>query len=431
MKRRPLRWLALAFAAAACTRSVPASADASFYGYLQESIGVRTGPGDVVYHRQTFNTKVDVDLSPRVSLRLEADLWRDDADFQKEGARVRSRIREGYAKLRLGPADLRLGRVQIAWGEADGVIVSDQVCPFDLENFIVSGFDEIRLGVDGAFLNYYFDSGNELELIWIGHFQPYDWPEPGSPWSFFDEREFAARGLRLTRIETPRGGLENSEFGIRLSGHPVVADWAIGYLRSWDDRPSLRVRPPLVVPTHNRFDLVTANVVWPVAGVLLKADTAYEHGRFLSTDPTKPGAQSTAADGFVAKQDVLRMLVGLDAKPRLPGWHEPDASFQFVHEEVIDPHAGLLGPKHTDLVSVLLRAAYRNETIKPWLFAIVNLRGADTWIQAKIDYEPFDRWRFSIEYDFFDGHRFDGHNGGTFGGFSDNDLVQATIRYSY
>ncbi len=421
-------WAALA--AGTLLAAAPARA-AQFYGYLQESIAVRTGPGDVIYHRQTLNAKVEADVSSDVSLRLEADLWRDDADFQEEGSLVRARIREGYAKLRLGNADLRLGRVQIAWGEADGVIVSDQVSPFDIENFIVAGFDQIRLGVDGAFLDYYFDSGNELQLLWIGRFQPYDLPERGSPWSFVDEEALAAQGLTLVRASTPSGGLENSEFGIRFSGHPVVADWAIGYLRSWDDRPSLRIRPPLVVPTYNRFDLFTGNVVWPVADVLLKLDTAYERGRFLPTDPTNPSALPTAAAGFVAKQDVWRTLIGLDAKPRIPGWEEPNASFQFVHEEVIDPRPGLRGPKHTDLVSVLLMASYRNETIKPWLFAIANVRDADMWIQAKIDYEPFDHWRFSIEYDFFDGRPFNGSSGGTFGQFSNNDLVQTTIRYSY
>jgi len=430
LSRKCIFAVLVATAATLSTSAVPASA-ADFYGYLQESIGVRTGPGDVIYHRQMLNTKVDADLSRDVSLRLEADLWRDDADFQEDGSLVRARIREGYAKLRFSKADLRLGRVQIAWGEADGVIVSDQVSPFDIENFIVAGFDQIRLGVDGVFLDYYFDSGNELQLLWIGRIQPYDFPERGSPWNFIDEDALAAQGLTLAEPDAPSGGLENSEFGVRFSGHPVSVDWAVGYLRSWDDRPSLRIRPPLVIPTYNRFDLFTGNVVWPVADILLKLDTAYEHGRFLSTDPTNPNALPTAADGFVAKQDVWRTLIGLDAKPRVPGWEQPNASFQFVHEEVIDPRRGLLGPKHTDLVSVLLMASNRNETIKPWLFAIVNVRDADTWIQAKVDYEPFDQWRFTIEYDFFDGRPFNGRSGGTFGQFSNNDLVQTTVRYSY
>jgi hypothetical protein len=87
--------------------------------------------------------------------------------------------------------------------------------------------------------------------------------------------------------------------------------------------------------------------------------------------------------------------------------------------------------EHTDLISILARAAYRNETIKPWLFVIANARGDDAWVQAKIDYEPIDNWRFSIEYDNFIGHAYDGRNGGVFGRFDDNDLFQATIRYSF
>ncbi len=429
---KPIVWLAATLVAATLPMSSAlAASGGEFYGYLQESIAFRTGDGDVIFHRQTINSKVEVRPSRDVTLRFEADVWRDDAHFQRDGAHGRARVREGYAKLRLGNADLRLGRVQISWGEADGVIVSDQVSPFDLENFIVAGFDEIRLGVDGAFLNYYFDSGNEIELLWIGHFESPDFPEPSSPWEFVDPEQLAARGLTLARTERPANNLGNSEFGVRFSGHPIVADWSVGYLRSWDDRPSLRIRPPLVVPKHDMFDLFTANLVWPVGDVMLKFDGAYEHGRYLSTDPTKAGALTTAADGFVAKQDVARTLVGLDAKPRVPGWREPNASFQFVHEAVIDPHHSLLGPKNTDFVSILLTASYRNETIKPWLFAIINLRGADTWVQAKVDYEPIDHWRFTLEYDLFDGNPFDGSGGGLFGGFSNNDMVKTSIRYSY
>ncbi len=419
------------------------SAAAELNGYLQEAIAVRPGQGDILFHRQTMNTKFEHSFSRRVMLRVEIDIWRDDPDFMDE--RVRSRLREGYFRLRFRDFDLRLGRVQIAWGEADGVIVSDQVSPFDIENFIVPGFDEIRKGVDGAFFDYYFNMDTQLQALWISHFEPPDFPNPRSPWFPIELEELEQPGfdVELEPFTRPANTFRNSEYGIRLSGHPTAADWAVGYLRSFDDRPTLRIRPGdepgklRGVPVHSSFHLLTGNVVYPTHGVLLRMDLAAELDRMLQLEPP-PGASPldprvlAAFDNeFVARHHVIRGLVGVDMKPDFSWWHQADASFQFVHEEVIDPHPFLAVPDSSDLVSILLRAAYKNETIKPWFFAITSLRGGDAWLQAKLDYEPWDNWRFTLEGNIFAGHAFDGNDGGIFGMFDDNDMLQASVRYSY
>jgi hypothetical protein len=72
-----------------------------------------------------------------------------------------------------------------------------------------------------------------------------------------------------------------------------------------------------------------------------------------------------------------------------------------------------------------------NETVKPWILLIGNLEGDDAWLQAKIDYEPFDNWRFTLEANLFWGHAYDGHNGGIYGSFDDNDLIGAAVRWSF
>jgi hypothetical protein len=228
----------------------PAAAPAAeFNGYLQEAISVRTGEGDVIFHRQTFNVKFEENASRRVMFRFEVDAWRDDPEFLDD--RVRTRLREGYLRLRFPDFDVRLGRVQVAWGTAEGVIIGDQVSPFDIENFIVPGFDEIRLGVDGVFVDYYFSLEYRLQALWISHFQPPDFPNPASPWfpADLDELEAPGFNVELQPFTRPANTFENSEFGFRFSGNPTVADFAIGYLRSWDDRPT-RARP--VRPVHRQ-----------------------------------------------------------------------------------------------------------------------------------------------------------------------------------
>jgi hypothetical protein len=430
--------------------TVSAAPAAEVYGYVQEAIAVRTGPGDVIYHRQLLNLKTDHEPNDTMSLRFEGDFWADEPDF--ESAEGRARLREGYMKLRFPKADFRVGRVQIAWGEADGVIIADQVSPFDIENFIVPPFDEIRLGVDGAFLDYYPRWDRSLQAFWISHFTSPDFANRDSPWSFFGTEALLQNvppgfNVSVDPIERPKTQPANYEWGMRFKSQAREIDWQVGYLYSFDDRPHARLRPTSLTsavfePRHNRFHLATGSFAVPVSVVLLRVDSALEIGRFLQLKPTagrfnpasprfNPDAFTNAlARGFVTESNVSRSLVAVDFKPSISWWHQPDASFQFVHETVIDPNPALLQSKNQDLVSLRLQAAYLNETIKPWIFAIANVRGDDTWVQAKIDWQPRDLWRFSVEYDWFNGHEDDGKNGGTFGRFHANDMVMFQVRYS-
>ncbi len=434
----PSAW---AVALALVLGAAPPALAMDFDGYLQESIAARTSEmDDVIFHRQTINLKLTDKVSRKFMYRLEIDTWFDSADFIDDSPRSSSRIREAYLKFGLGDLDLRIGRVQIAWGESEGVVVSDQVSPFDFGNFIIPKFDEIRLGVDGVFADYYFSGGSELQLLWITHFEAPDFPDADSPWAFVDQDTITGAGATVESLDEPDNTFENSELGIRFSGHPIVADWSVGYLWSWDDRPSLFQSigvgpggPALtsVTPTIERFHLFTANVVAPVGDYLLKFDTAYEANRYLSTNPTLGVDLSLIGDGLRVKTDVWRGLLGLEMKPNVPYWEQAEASFQFVHEHVIDDHPALAQAEDSDLLSMRLSAGYRNDTIKPWLFVIYDLAGDNWWMQTRVDYEPRDAVKFSLEYNLFAGHAYDGDTGGTFGGFDRNDMLQATARYSF
>jgi len=419
--------------------SATSEATVDFNGYFQAGAAFRTkgSPDPVIYNRQLANFKLEADPYTNTTLRFEVDVWNDEPSYH-DGSSVRGRLREGYLRIHLDKLDIKLGRQQIAWGQADGIIVSDQVSPFDLENFILPKFDEIRLGVDALQLTYYFDSGRELDLVYIAQFESPDFPEDDSPWRFVtdDQLDRIAEDLgvpippsiRLGSTDDPPNGIEQAEAGIRFKSYDRIADWSVGYLYSWDDRPFLRIDPAagLATPTHERYHLVTANVVGPAGPALLKLESALELDRHLNA--FNPG---TADDGFVAKQNVWRTLVGADFKPRVPFWEEPDASIQFIVDKVFSPESGLAIEDDDLLASLRLSAAYFNETVKPWVLLIGGLRGDNTWLQTRVDYEPFDNWRFTLESDFFWGHAYDGDNGGIYGSFHANDLVGASVRWSF
>lgn len=407
-----------------------AAGAADLRGYVQESVAVKTANADRnIFHRQTLHVELTHEPTRSLYLRMAGEVYRDDADFRSDGSEIRSRIREAYARIRFEDFDLRVGRMQIAWGESDGLVVSDQVSPFDLSYFIVPEYDEIRLGVDGATLDYYLPGGTELQFIWLVHFTSPEFAEPDSPWSLVPAAQLGS--LTLMATDKPAGKPENSEFAIRVSGHPVAADWSVGYLRSWDDRPALRLGTTTATPVHSMFDLFTAGLVWPVAGLMIRIDSAYEHGRMLSTDPSDPAAAASAGAGYMTREDLWRSVVAIDLKPDMAWWQQADLSLQFAHEEVMGAHPGLASAGETDLAIVTGSAAYLNDALKPRLLLVHDMRGHNSWLQAKLDWEPFDRWRLGLEYDGFRGHGFDGKSGGTYGALGANDMLSTTVRYSF
>ena len=107
------------------------------------------------------------------------------------------------------------------------------------------------------------------------------------------------------------------------------------------------------------------------------------------------------------------------------------ALFQLIVDKVFSPADGLAIEEDAVLASVRLSAAYMNETIKPWILLIGGLRGDDTWLQSRVDYEPVDNWRFTLEADLFWGHAYDGDNGGVYGSFHANDLVGVSTRWTF
>ena len=431
-------------ASALLAASTPADAG-DMTGYINAGVGVRTGEGDVVYLRSLVNGKFTHQATKKLSFRLETDVYYDHPYFRPDG-RFNARVREGYAKLRFKNADLKVGRVQVTWGDIDGFIVADQVSPFDLEHFIIPPFDEIRLGVDGVFLDYYFNWSYSMQLMWIARFNRPDLPPSDSPFDLFRINNIdnaLPGGLRIENgpRRLPAQTFENSEAGVRFTGTTRAADWQVGYLYSWDDIPYFQFAPNATKPgvidafqAHGRYHLFMGNIVFPLGPTLIRLETAYNKDRFrnvvIPTDPSEPFDLAVRQDQWVTAGVV-------DFKPTFDWWQNADASFQVIYDRMIDPAPGLARVDEAVYVGARLSAAYRNDTIKPRLFAIANTRGADTWVQAVIDWEPFDQWRFSLEYDLFDGHEYRGflpgfnNAGGIYGQFDKNDLVVVSTRYSF
>jgi len=416
-------------------------------GYINIGAGVTTDQGDLIYNRQLINGKFSHTANKMLSFRLETDFYHD-LPFYRDGSRFKARVREGFMKLRFKNADLKVGKVQITWGDIDGFIVADRVSPFDFENFIIPPFDEIRLGVNGIFLDYYFTWAFTMQLLWVANYSRPDLPPVGSPFDpFVIDRVLGVLPgpfeLERRGQDSPASTFENSQPGIRFTGTTKAADWQVGYFYGYDHNPFLDFAPsiddPLIIeatPRHGRYHLFMGNVLFPLRDFLFRLENAYHKDRKRNLVPQGPIDPGVTPD-FTEKQDQWVMAGVVDYKPNISWWQNADTSFQVIYDHIVDPAPGLSRADYALYLSLRLTAAYRNDTVKPSLFTIANTRGNDMWLQAKVDWEPIDRWRFSVEYDFFDGKPYLGfvpgenESGGIYGQFDKNDLIAFSVRYSF
>ncbi|HAF84917.1 MAG TPA: hypothetical protein DCG32_00810, partial [Sphaerochaeta sp.] len=147
-------------------------------------------------------------------------------------------LREAYLDLRFDNMDIRVGKQQIIYGKAEGVFITDVVAPKDLREFLLPDFDEIRMGVTSAKLNYYFGNSS-IEAVWAPVFTPTQMPAEGSIWSPTMPFPITPTFDYSTAEIEPK--LENSEYFLRFSSISSKADLEIvgGYF--WSDDPAMHI----------------------------------------------------------------------------------------------------------------------------------------------------------------------------------------------
>ena len=87
---------------------------------------------------------------------------------------------EAWADWGAGGFSLRLGRQLLSWGAADGLILTDVVCPQNLTAHTGLDFAGSRLAVDGLKVRYSFPA-LALEALWLPLFTPARLPGTGNP----------------------------------------------------------------------------------------------------------------------------------------------------------------------------------------------------------------------------------------------------------
>ncbi len=361
---------------------------------------------------------------------------------------------EAYVDLFFDKADVRIGKQQVVWGKADGIPINDIVCPWNLHDFILQDFDDIRIGLPMIKTNFYLSALN-LEALWIPQFTPIQLALSG-PWVFQFPTSAAlpifvgvdSTGTPITGMQTfgmsyaygnyPSNSLSNSEFGFRLYGFNLGFDWAINYLNGWDDAPALQNQllspsaPTSIInyQTYYRTQMFGLNFSRPVFSGVLRGEGGYYLGKHFSqvVQRTPDVSNPLLVQMVPVKKPYTQYMVGWDQN-----WKTWLAlSGQYLEQRILDYDPSIQNDEINRLVSLLVRGSFMNETLKYQVLALGNLDYQDAMIRYMLEYDYADGLQLILGADYLKAgkssttfRQFD------FGRFDQNDNVYLKAQYSF
>jgi hypothetical protein len=282
---------------------------------------------------------------------------------------------------------LRLGRQLVSWGAADGLILTDVVCPQDLTAFAGLDFAGSRLAVDSLKLRYGFQA-LAIEALWLPLFSP-------------------------ARIPTMQSGvppqtIADGEYGLRLSGYTSAVDFSVMGFYGWNDIPFMEKSltggfPPTGIelsPAYERTITAGADTSIPIGDFLLRLETAWTGGGRYE----RPAADIAAILGSgqterpIEKQR-LQLLAGLDWNPS--GWN---FSAQYYEDLLPDARSGgTERPWRKNGVSLRIARAFFRETLNLSAWYYQDLVDFDSVGSVSAEYALTDAISLSLGSDFFTG----------------------------
>jgi len=390
-------------------------------GFARTYEGVTYENGNFVMMQQTLNLNFEA-RGEKVAFKANPMLYLYNTDS------LNFNMRELYLDMYFNNFDLRIGKQQVVWGKADGVFITDIVSPLNLTEFLLPDFDEIRIGVIAAKLNYYIGNGN-IEAIWIPQFTPTVRPAPGSIW--YSDVDFPAPATFDWSQSEIAPSLENSEFFLKYSAMTSVVDFEIMGGYTWDDKPTMHIKkefamdtitmPPspvltglTVTPQHHRLTVGGGSFSTEIKGVILRGEAAYYNGKYFQT------ADPKATDAIIQK-DYLHYVAGVDFNIG-----SVKLSAQFIQQYILDYDDFIDQKEALNTATFLAHYDMLRETLHLELFSYIGLTNSDALIRPKVTYDFDDSFSMLLG-----GNIFVGERDGQFGQYGDNSMIYAKIKYNF
>ena len=330
---------------------------------------------------------------------------------------------------------IRIGRQKTAWGKADGIDITNVICPSDMSTFSAMISDDSKLAVDAIRLSL---SGNQFtaDAYWIPFFTPAALPlEDGNSLRKYlipssVEFPLEATNTRLTlpvtisAMEEPEKTVWNGEYGLKLSGYFSALDLSLYGFYGWDDMPFLNYEINYEAATslpdglivsgqYKRMAMFGADAAIPIKETVVRAEAAFFPKRHF---------QKT--EGNTEQHNELSGLLGLDWMP--DGW---TVTAQYYCNFLFGDIAKLEREEvYQQGATLSISKKLLNETLELSFSGLLGLNDFDSFVSPSASYSLSDQITLSAgAYIFLPGPERDGK----YGGYKDLSCLAIEGKYSF
>ena len=348
---------------------------------------------------------------------------------------------------------IRIGRQKIVWGKADGIDISNVVCPSDMSSLSAISNSLTKCAVDSIRLSL---TGNlfTLDAYWIPFFMPAVLPmdENNNLRKYFvpSSVDFPVPSLGKTLslpvtvnlFEKPELAVWNGEYGVKCSGYFSVCDVSLYAFYGWDDIPfmdyNLSYGEPadpsnpltalpeelLIGGEYKRFSMIALDAAFPIGQTVLRTEGAFfpmRHFQKSSETILEENAeerQKALLDGTTAEpvetslmRNQLSALAGIDWMPE--SWM---ITAQYYCDVLFGETEGLERKNNYEHgVTLSVSKTLAGETLKLSLAAVLGLNDFDSLFKPSVQYSISDQLNLSAGAFIF----VPGKEEGTYGKYKD------------
>ena len=327
---------------------------------------------------------------------------------------------------------VRIGRQKAAWGKADGIDITNVLCPSDMSSFSAMTGDDGKLAVDAIRFSF---SGNSFtaDAWWIPFFTPAALPlDEGNTLRNFVipstiDLEVAPGTVipfpvKINNLAKPELAIWNGEYGLKLSGYFSTLDLSLYGFYGWDDIPllSYEMTPEcmLVNGEYKHMAMIGTDAALPVGPTVLRLEAAFFPQRYF-----QKSSEAAALDDK-GKRNQLSALAGIDWMP---------SSWTLTAQYYCDYVFGKLDTiERTDAyqhgATLSVSKSLVNETLELSFAGVIGLNDFDSMLSPSIEYSLSDQINLGAKaYIFLPGPDRDGQ----YGAYKDLSSICINAKFSF
>lgn len=330
---------------------------------------------------------------------------------------------------------IRIGRQKTAWGKADGIDITNVLCPSDMSSFAAMTGDNSKLAVDAVRLSL---SGNQFtaDAYWIPFFTPAALPlEEKNPLRKFlipSNIKFSlGQGQALTlpvsvgAIQKPELAIWNGEYGLKFSGYFSLLDLSLYGFYGWDDIPIMEysMKPGTTSPAipsgiiingnYKRMTMIGMDAALPIGATVLRLEAAFFPQRHFQRK-----------DGGSLQRNQISGLAGIDWMPT--GW---TLTAQYYCEYVMDSLESLDRKEaYTHGATLSISKSLVNETLELSFSGLIGFNDFDSMLSPSINYSLSDQINIGVKaFIFIPGPE----RNGKYGSYKDLSSLCLNAKFSF